>query len=100
MTIQLHASLAVHPGPWLRRNMVEPYRLNVSQAANHLQVSRAAMSNLLNGHADLSPEMAVRFEKAFGVSAATLLRMQAAFDLAQVEDAAKTLRIERLPEPA
>lgn len=100
MTIQLHASLAVHPGPWLRRNMVEPYRLNVSQAANHLQVSRATMSNLLNGHADLSPEMAVRFEKAFGVSAATLLRMQAAFDLAQVEDVAKALKIERLPEPA
>jgi len=100
MTVQLHASFAVHPGLWLRRNMVEPYRLNVSQAANHLQVSRATMSNLLNGHADLSPEMAVRFEKAFGVSAATLLRMQAAFDLAQVEGAAKALKIERLPEPA
>ncbi len=100
MAIQLHTSFAVHPGLWLRRNMVEPYRLNVSQAASHLQVSRATMSNLLNGHADLSPEMAVRFEKAFGIAAATLLRMQAAFDLAQVEAAAKTLKIDRLPEPA
>lgn len=100
MAIRLHTSFAVHPGAWLRRNLVEPYRLNVSQAAAHLQVSRVAMSNLLNGHADLSPEMAVRFEKAFGVSAATLLHMQAAFDLAQVDAAAKSLRIERLPEPA
>jgi addiction module HigA family antidote len=100
MAIRLHESFAVHPGPWLRRNMVEPYRLNVSQAAGHLQVSRVTMSNLLNGHADLSPEMAVRFEKAFGISAATLLRMQAAYDLAQVSGAAKALKIERLPEPA
>lgn len=100
MAIRLHGSFAVHPGPWLRRNIVEPYRLNVSQAAAHLQVSRATMSNLLNGHADLSPEMAVRFEKAFGISAATLLRMQAAFDLEQASEAAKILKIERLPEPA
>lgn len=100
MAIQLHNSFAVHPGPWLRRNIVEPYRLNVSQVAIHLQVSRAAMSNLLNGHADLSPEMAVRFEKAFGIAAATLLRMQATFALSQVEEAASALKIERLPEPA
>src|SRR3546814_18591452 len=99
MTIQLHASLAVHPGPWLRRNMVEPYRLHVSQAANPLQVSRAAMSNLLNGHADPPPERAVSFEKALGVSAATLLTIQAASALAPGEAAATAIKEEREPDP-
>ena len=46
-------------------------------------MTRQAMSNLLNGNAGLSAEMAIRFEKAFGVSAATMMRMQAAHELAQ-----------------
>lgn len=100
MAIQLHSSFAVHPGPWLRRNVVEPYHLNVSTAASHLGVTRAAMSNLLNGHAGLSAEMAIRFEKAFGVPADTLVRMQAAHDLVAAKAAAKDIRVERLPEPA
>lgn len=100
MAIQLHSSFAVHPGPWLRRNVVEPHHLNVSTTAAHLGVTRAAMSNLLNGHAGLSAEMAIRFEKAFGVPAATLVRMQAAHDLVAAKEAAKGLKIERLPEPA
>lgn len=51
MGIQLHPSLAVHPGLWLRRNIVEPHGLNVTQVAAHLQVTRPAISNLLNGKA-------------------------------------------------
>lgn len=100
MALKLHASLAIHPGPWLRRNVVEPYGVNVSEAARHLGVTRPPLSNLLNGKAALSPEMAVRFEKAFGISAATILRMQSAYDLAQVELRADTIDVERLPEPA
>ena len=100
MAIQLHSSFAVHPGPWLRRNVVEPYGMSVSAAAAHLRVTRPAMSNLLNGNAALSPEMAVRFEKAFGISAATLVRMQAAHDLVAVRAEAKDLPIKRLPRPA
>lgn len=100
MAIKLHDSFAIHPGPWLRRAIVEPYGLNVSTAAAHLGVTRAAMSNLLNGHAGLSAEMAVRFEKAFGISATTLVRMQAAHELVAANAAAKELRIERLPVPA
>ena len=99
MTIQLHSSFAIHPGPWLRRNVVEPYHLNVSSTADHLGVTRGAMSNLLNGHASLSADMAVRFEKAFGIPAETLSRMQAAYDLAIAKEAAKSIHIERLPEP-
>jgi addiction module HigA family antidote len=97
---QLHPSFALHPGPWLRRNLVEPYGLNVSEAAVHLGVSRPLMSNLLNGHAGLSAAMAIRFERAFGISADTLVRMQSAHDLAVAKAAARDLKIDRLPEPA
>ena len=81
MPITLHPSLAVHPGEWLRAEAVVPAGLSVTDAAARLHVTRQAMSNLLNGRAGLSADMAIRFEKAFGLSAATLLRMQAAYDL-------------------
>ena len=99
MAIKLHPSLAIHPGPWLRRNIVNPYGLNVSKVAEHLQVTRATMSNLLNGKAALSPEMAIRFEKAFNISASTMLRMQAAHDLQMAQNAAKSIKINRVAEP-
>lgn len=83
MALKLHASIHVHPGPWLKAEVVEPFGLTVTDVAAHLGVSRQNMSMLLNGHAGLTATMALRFEKAFGVSADTMLRMQAAFDLAQ-----------------
>lgn len=83
MAIQLHPSMAVHPGPWLKRNVVDHYGMTVTEAAERLHVTRQAMSNLLNGNAGLSAEMAIRFEKAFGLKADTLMRMQAAHELAQ-----------------
>lgn len=82
MAIKLHSSFAVHPGEWLRAEIVEPAGLSVTAAAERLHVTRQAMSNLLNGHAGLSAEMAIRFEKAFGLKADTLMRMQAAHELA------------------
>ena len=100
MAIKLHPSMAVHPGPWLRRNVIEHYRLTVTEAAARLRVTRPAMSNLLNGKADLSPEMALRFELAFGLGAETLLRMQTAFDLVEVREGADRLDVERIPELA
>lgn len=84
MAIKLHASFAVHPGAWLRSEIVEPRGLSGTEAASRLRVTRQAMGNLLGARAGLSAEMAIRFEKAFGVSAETLMRMQAAHDLAQV----------------
>jgi antitoxin HigA-1 len=98
MAIKLHPSIHVHPGPWLREEIVEPYRQNVKGLAAHFGVSRQALSGLLNGHAALSAEMAIRFEKAFGIKADTLLRMQSAYDLAQArahEDDIKVGRLER-----
>ena len=82
MAIPLHPCFAERPGPWLRSEIVEPHGLNVTDTAAKLGVTRQAMSNLLNGHAGLSAEMAIRFKKAFGVQADTMLRMQAAHDLA------------------
>ena len=83
MAIRLHDSFAVHPGEWLRAEIVEPAGLNVTELAERLHVTRQAMSNLLNGNAGLSAEMAIRFEKAFGVKADTLMRMQSAWALAE-----------------
>lgn len=100
MAIKLHDALAVHPGPWLRRNILEAYGLNISKAADHLLVSRVAMSNLVNGKAALSPDMALRFEQAFGVQAATLLRMQASYDLAQAKTTSNAIEIKRIQIPA
>nr|WP_293992291.1 HigA family addiction module antitoxin [Sphingomonas sp.] len=82
--IKLHPSFAVHPGAWLGAEMIEPHGLSVTDAAAKLRVTRQAMSNLLRGRVGLSAEMAIRFEQAFGLSADTLMRMQAAHDLAQV----------------
>lgn len=68
-----------HPGGCIRRSVL-PHRLSVTVAARALGVGRPALSNLLNEKASLSPEMAPRVEKAFGVKMDTLLRMQARYD--------------------
>ena len=96
MAIKLHSSFAVHPGPWLRAEIVEPHGLNVTVLAEKLGVTRQAMSNLLNGNAGLSAEMAIRFEKAFGVRADTMLRMQAAHDLAAARAREAEILVERV----
>ena len=65
-----------HPGEFVRAEVVEELGLSVSRAARILDVRRATLSDLLNGKAGLSPEMALRLEKAFGVDMDLLLRMQ------------------------
>lgn len=96
MAIQLHASMAVHPGPWLKRNLVDHHEMSVTEVADRLKVSRPAMSNLLNGKAALSPEMAIRFEKAFGIPADTMLRMQTSHDLVEARLREAEIDVERL----
>ena len=83
MAIKLHSSFAVHPGEWLQEEIVGPSGLSVTALADHLDVSRQAISKLLNGRQGLSADMAIRFEKAFGLKAETLMRMQAAHELAE-----------------
>ena len=72
-----------HPGGFIKHEIIEPLGLSVTDAANVLGVTRATLSTLLNERAHLSPEMALRVEKAFGVSMDTLMRMQNSYDIAQ-----------------
>ena len=69
-----------HPGEFIRAEILDELGLSVSTAAEILGVRRATLSDLLHGKAALSPEMALRVEKAFGVDMEMLLRMQAWYD--------------------
>jgi antitoxin HigA-1 len=84
-----------HPGQFLREEVLMPLNLSVTHAAKILSVSRPALSALLNARATLSPDMALRFEKAFGLSMDTLLRMQTSYDIAITRKRSKTLKIAR-----
>ena len=90
----------VHPGAFIRTEIIEPAGLSVTAAAAALQVSRPALSSLLNSKADLSGEMALRIEKAFGVKMDTLMRMQAAYDIARTRKRANGIRVKRVQLPA
>jgi antitoxin HigA-1 len=85
-----------HPGDFIRTEIVEAAGLSVTAAAAALQVSRPALSSLLNGKADLSGNMALRIEKAFGVNMDTLMRMQASYDIAQARKREKGIRVRRI----
>ena len=71
-----------HPGQFVKMEILEPLGLTVTAGARALGVTRPALSALLNERASLSPEMALRLEKAFGVKMDTLLRMQTAYEIA------------------
>ncbi len=84
-----------HPGDFIRTEIIEPADLSVTDAAKALQVSRPALSSLLNAKADLSGDVALRIEKAFGVKMDTLMRMQSAYDIAQTRKREKEIRVRR-----
>src|ERR1700739_4873597 len=69
-----------HPGAFIREEILDELGLSVSEAARVLDVRRATLSDLINGNASLSAEMALRIEKAFGIKMETLLNMQAWHD--------------------
>lgn len=89
-----------HPGDFIRTEIIEPAGLSVTDAAKALQVSRPALSSLLNGKAALSGEMSLRIEKAFGVTMDTLMRMQLSYDIAQTRKREKTIRVRRIRQLA
>ena len=72
-----------HPGGFIRHEVFDPHGLSVTEAAKALGVTRPALSALLNERVGLSPEMAIRVEKAFGVSQDTLMQMQRSFNARQ-----------------
>ncbi len=85
-----------HPGDFIRTEMIEPAGLTVTAAAVALQVSRPALSSLLNAKAALSGDMALRLEKAFGVKMETLMRMQSAYEIAQTRKREKQIKVQRI----
>ncbi|OYU34065.1 HigA family addiction module antitoxin [Novosphingobium sp. PASSN1] len=82
-----------HPGSFIKYDIIEPLGLSVTAAADVLGVTRATLSTLLNERAHLSPEMALRLEKAFGVSMDTLMRMQNSYDIAQTRKRADEIEV-------
>jgi len=82
-----------HPGDFIRHEIIEPLGLTVTAAAGALGVTRAALSTLLNARAQLSLEMALRLEKAFGISMDTLMRMQNSYDIARTRKMADSIDV-------
>ena len=89
-----------HPGLSVRHDCLEPMGLSVTEAARKLGISRKQLSDIVNGRAGISAEMAIRLDKAFGGGAVTWLRLQAAHDLAKAMLRADTIKVERLTHAA
>jgi addiction module HigA family antidote len=88
-----------HPGE-IVRGCLDGLKLNVTEGAAALGVTRTTLSRVLNGKAGVSPEMAVRLSKAFGSTAGFWLRLQMNYDLAQVEKEADHIRVKRVARRA
>jgi antitoxin HigA-1 len=84
-----------HLGGFVRREILDPLGLSVTDAAAALDVTRQALSNLVNERAALTADMALRLEKAFGVSMELLMRMQLAHDVAQVRARERSIKVKR-----
>ncbi len=84
-----------HPGDLIKTEIIEPLGLSVTRAAEILKVRRATLSDLLTGKSALTPEMALRIEKAFGPDMDHLLRMQLAYDVAQMRRKAARIAVKR-----
>ena len=84
-----------HPGDLIKTEIIEALGLNVSKAAEILKVRRATLSDLLHGKAALTPEMALRIEKAFGPDMNHLLRMQPAYDVAETRRHSREIAVRR-----
>jgi addiction module HigA family antidote len=89
-----------HLGAFIRDEILDELHLNVSEAAEALGVRRATLSDLVNGNAALSAEMALRIEKAFGVDMEMLLRMQAWHDAHAMRERGGEINVQRYQPPA
>lgn len=85
-----------HPGELLQELWLQPLGLSVTEAAQLLNVSRKTLSEIVNGRAAVSPEMALRLELAFGKSAQSWLGHQAAYDLWQLDGRRADLGVRRV----
>lgn len=86
-----------HPGRSLKTACLDPLNLTVTEAARALGVARHTLSRVLNGHAGISAEMAIRLEKAGWSNADHWMRLQTAYDLAQARLQEGEIHVERFP---
>lgn len=89
-----------HPGMAIRHDCLEPLGLSITEAAKALGVTRQALNNVVNGKAAISPEMAIRLDKAFGGGAEVWLRMQTSYDLARAMKRAGKIMVKRIEPKA
>ncbi len=82
------------PGAFIREEILAPLKLSISKAAEIIRIRRPTLSDIVNGKARLSPDVALRLEKAFGVDMGLLLRMQTAYDVARMRMAADQVDVE------
>ena len=87
-----------HPGLSVRHDCLEPLNLTVTEAARKLAISRKQLSDIVNCRSGISPEMAIRLDKAFGGGADTWYRLQANYDLAQAMKTANQIKVENLSQ--
>jgi addiction module HigA family antidote len=85
-----------HPGEIIKELCLEPLDLTVTRAAEALGVSRKTLSAILNGHAGISPEMAIRLSIAFDTSAESWLNQQLQYDLWRARQEHQNMKVERL----
>ena len=88
-----------HLGGFIRREVINPLGLTVTEAAAALGVTRQALSNLLNERVSLTTDMALRIEKAFGPKMDHLMRMQLAHDLAAARATKARVKVKRFSGP-
>ena len=89
-----------HPGLSVRHDCLEPLGLSVTAAARNLGVSRKQFSDIVNCRSGISPDMAIRLDKAFGGGAETWYRLQAAYEMAQALKKANRIRVKRFSPAA
>jgi len=89
-----------HPGLSVRHDCLDPLGLSVTDAARALGVTRQALNNLVNGKSGISPEMAIRLDKAFGGGAEVWLGLQLDYDLAQARKNERAIKVRRLQRAA
>ncbi len=85
-----------HPGESVRHDCIEPLGLSITEAARALGVTRQALNNLVNGKSGISPDMAIRLDKAFGGGAEVWLGIQMDYDLARAMKHAGSIKVKRL----
>lgn len=87
--IMKRAMKPIHPGAILREDVLKPYNLTITDAAQDLQISRKQLSEIVNEKSSITPEMAIRFEQVFKIAASFWLDLQRDFDLWKIKESGR-----------